>query len=335
MRLLITFSLVIVLLASYGQSVPTCKLYFNPAGGKPSIDKNESFQIYFVYVWAGWVDGNSQVFFSDIHVATGTFSQYGNSKLFGDNQGMKYGWKEFIAHCKANYNVSGHASDRPCAISDFAPIWAHTDLSCLENILSFYKSCVDDAGGYYNDAITIHDFKYELPEVSKTNFTNICIQKNDGSSLCGVKGLSNTISEKKEEYKSANPGWFVDFSAAYKEAEKTGHPILFHFTNTDWCGWCKKFNAETLSKPEFNDWAKSNVVLLEVDMSNKIPKENFEANMKIVDDLQIKNAPMIWIAYPPGIGSMGDKWESLGFISGLRPDVETLVTEIEKLLERP
>src|SRR5690606_2500467 len=68
-----------------------------------------------------------------------------------------------------------------------------------------------------------------------------------------------------EEYKPENPGWLVNIDEAYEISQKTGKPILANFTGSDWCGWCKKLTATVFSKPEFNEWAEKNVILLELD----------------------------------------------------------------------
>jgi protein disulfide-isomerase len=53
--------------------------------------------------------------------------------------------------------------------------------------------------------------------------------------------------------------------AAQAEARSSGKLILANFTGSDWCGWCVKLKKDVFSKPEFEAWAKENVVLLELD----------------------------------------------------------------------
>lgn len=46
--------------------------------------------------------------------------------------------------------------------------------------------------------------------------------------------------------------------------------MLLYFTGSDWCGWCRKLHAEVLDRPEFQNWAKKNVVLFKADFPEEI-----------------------------------------------------------------
>lgn len=76
--------------------------------------------------------------------------------------------------------------------------------------------------------------------------------------------------------------WQTSWDKAAAESKKTGHPILMDFTGSDWCIWCKRLKAEVFETSEFKEWAKKNVVLLEVDFpSNKpVPAGNKELSEK-------------------------------------------------------
>ncbi len=64
-------------------------------------------------------------------------------------------------------------------------------------------------------------------------------------------------------------GWTTSMKEAIAESKKTGKPILADFTGSDWCGWCIKLNNEVFSKSQFKNWAKKNVVLLELDYPSR------------------------------------------------------------------
>ena len=49
------------------------------------------------------------------------------------------------------------------------------------------------------------------------------------------------------------------------EAKTEKKLVLLDFTGSDWCGWCIKLDKEVFSKPEFQDYAKKNLVLVELD----------------------------------------------------------------------
>ena len=60
-------------------------------------------------------------------------------------------------------------------------------------------------------------------------------------------------------------GWLTNFEEAKKQATEKNVPIIANFSGSDWCGWCIKLDREVLSKPEFMDYAKENLVLLNLD----------------------------------------------------------------------
>ena len=98
-------------------------------------------------------------------------------------------------------------------------------------------------------------------------------------------------------YASAKAGWLVDLDEAYAISVKQGKPILANFTGSDWCGWCKRLDADVFTKPEFQEWAKKNVVLLELDFPRykKIPQKNQQQNVAMQQALQIRGYPTVWL----------------------------------------
>jgi len=98
-------------------------------------------------------------------------------------------------------------------------------------------------------------------------------------------------------YVSDKAGWLVDLDEAYAISQKEKKPILANFTGSDWCGWCKKLDADVFSKPEFMTWAKKNVVLLEVDFPRRktIPQKNQGQNYALQNALGITGYPTIWV----------------------------------------
>jgi len=111
------------------------------------------------------------------------------------------------------------------------------------------------------------------------------------AALCGplfAGAALNAADEKpaKEEAKKSESVWLTDFEAAKKQAAAEKKPILMFFTGSDWCGWCKKLHADVLDKDEFQQFAKDNLVLLELDFpqnikqSDELKKQNNELNKK-------------------------------------------------------
>lgn len=108
---------------------------------------------------------------------------------------------------------------------------------------------------------------------------------------------ATTEQPKPAAYASAKEGWLVDLDEAYEISIKEKKPIMANFTGSDWCGWCKKLDADVFSKPEFQTWAKQNVVLLEVDFPRRfqIPEKNQQQNAAMQNALQVTGYPTVWV----------------------------------------
>jgi len=68
---------------------------------------------------------------------------------------------------------------------------------------------------------------------------------------------------------AAESEWQSDLTKAQAKARAENKLVLMDFTGSDWCSWCKKFDAEVLSRPEFKEYAAKNLVLVEVDFPAK------------------------------------------------------------------
>jgi protein disulfide-isomerase len=96
-----------------------------------------------------------------------------------------------------------------------------------------------------------------------------------GISISQAQGSSD--SKQAKELK-----WYTDIKEATKVSNKQKKPLLLFFTGSDWCGWCIRLQNEVLKTPEFNSWAKKNVILVELDFprnvaqSDEIKKQNNE-----------------------------------------------------------
>jgi thioredoxin-related protein len=91
--------------------------------------------------------------------------------------------------------------------------------------------------------------------------------------------------------------WLTDFSAAKKKAKEENKPLLMLFTGSDWCPYCIQWEKEAFSKPEFQDYAKKNLVLLLVDFpeKKKLPKAQLRANEALQDKFKIEEYPTVVI----------------------------------------
>ena len=139
---------------------------------------------------------------------------------------------------------------------------------------------------------------------------------------------------KPVTYASAKEGWLVDLDEAYALSAKSGKPILANFTGSDWCGWCKKLDADVFSKPEFQAWAKKNVILLEVDFPRRfqIPQKNRSQNAAMQNALQVTGYPTVWalnLTKDPASGQY--QIDGLGK-TGYTPTADQFISTVDKFV---
>jgi len=92
--------------------------------------------------------------------------------------------------------------------------------------------------------------------------------------------------------------WHTDFNKAMAISNKTHKPLFMFFTGSDWCGWCMKLQKEVFKTPEFEKWAKDNVVLLELDFPKRTPQsdEIKQQNANLNSFFQVRGYPTVWVA---------------------------------------
>ena len=104
-------------------------------------------------------------------------------------------------------------------------------------------------------------------------------------------------------------GWITSYKDALAKAKKEKKVVLADFTGSDWCGWCIKLKDEVFSKPEFQEWAKEHVVLLELDFPKKkqLSDELKKQNEELAKEFGIQGYPTIVFIDPKGkkVGKSG------------------------------
>jgi protein disulfide-isomerase len=107
----------------------------------------------------------------------------------------------------------------------------------------------------------------------------------------------------------AAAGWDDDYEKALAQAKAEKKMVLLDFTGSDWCGWCIKLDKEVFSKKEFKDYAKENLVLVEVDFprSKNQTKKLKEQNEKLQKEHSVQGFPTIIVLNPEGqkVGKLG------------------------------
>ena len=126
----------------------------------------------------------------------------------------------------------------------------------------------------------------------------------------------------------ADADWSTDYTAALKQAKESGRPVLVDFTGSDWCGWCIKLDKEVFSQQAFKDYAKDNLVLLQLDFPRAKPQtdEVKKQNQELAGKFGIRGYPTIVL-----VDSEGKELARTGYQAG---GAEKYVEHLKKLLEK-
>ncbi len=118
--------------------------------------------------------------------------------------------------------------------------------------------------------------------------------------------------------------WLTDATKAQAQAKAEKKLVFLDFTGSDWCGWCIKLDKEVFSKPEFAEYARKNLVLVEVDFPRR--KRLSDAQQKANDDLarkyKIEGYPTIIV-----LNGEGRQVGELGYVHG---GPKAFIAELDK-----
>jgi protein disulfide-isomerase len=94
---------------------------------------------------------------------------------------------------------------------------------------------------------------------------------------------------------AAEVEWLTDFTKAQEKAKAENKKILLDFTGSDWCPPCIALHKNVLNTKEFAEFAKDNLVLVELDFPRrtKLPAQQKEANDKLLKKFEVDAFPTI------------------------------------------
>lgn len=96
--------------------------------------------------------------------------------------------------------------------------------------------------------------------------------------------------------------WLTDFSKAQAKARTEKKLVLMDFNGSDWCPPCKALRKNVLNSPEFTEFAKDNLVLVDVDFPhNKQQTEELKkANQELSQKYSIEGFPTVIVLSSDG-----------------------------------
>ncbi len=108
--------------------------------------------------------------------------------------------------------------------------------------------------------------------------------------------------------------WLTSVGTAMDQAKRENKLVMVDFTGSDWCGWCKKLDAETFSQPEFADFAAKNLVMVQLDYpAHKVQSAELkEVNKEWKAKYEIRGFPTVMLMKPDGTVL----WKQVGFLKG-------------------
>jgi thioredoxin-related protein len=114
-------------------------------------------------------------------------------------------------------------------------------------------------------------------------------------------------------FADAPEGWTENYAKALEQAKTEHKQVLLDFTGSDWCGWCKKLDAEVFSTAKFKEYADKHLVLVQVDFphAKQLGADVKAQNDKLAKQHKIQGYPTIVV-----LNSHGKKVGELGYQPG-------------------
>jgi protein disulfide-isomerase len=107
--------------------------------------------------------------------------------------------------------------------------------------------------------------------------------------------------------------WTINPKDALKQAKLENKKVFLFFTGSDWCGWCKRLEAEILTTRQFKDYAAQKLVLVKLDFPRNIDLGDTvrNRNFQLAKKYNIEGYPTIIV-----LNSAGEQVGTLGYMEG-------------------
>ncbi len=126
----------------------------------------------------------------------------------------------------------------------------------------------------------------------------------------------------------AKDGWTADFDKGLAKAKVEKKIALVDFTGSDWCSWCMKLDKEIFSTAAFKDYAKDNLLLVEIDFPQIKPldKAAQAKNEALGQKYKVEGYPTVLV-----FSSEGKQIGKLGYTAG---GPAAFIAELEKITKK-
>jgi thioredoxin-related protein len=123
--------------------------------------------------------------------------------------------------------------------------------------------------------------------------------------------------------------WLTDLPKAQAQAKKENKLVLMDFNGSDWCPPCKALRENVLSSEAFLEFARKNLVLVDVDFprQKKQREEVRKANEALSDKFGISVFPTVIV-----LSSDGKELKRTEGYGG--ESTKTFIAELEKLKKK-
>src|ERR1700743_2752813 len=101
---------------------------------------------------------------------------------------------------------------------------------------------------------------------------------------------------------AAEGQWLTSLTEAQALSKKENKPVFVDFTGSDWCPGCIRMENDVLSKPQFLDYAKTNLILVQLDYPLDKPQtpELRKTNEALATNYKVDGFPTFILLKPDG-----------------------------------
>lgn len=128
------------------------------------------------------------------------------------------------------------------------------------------------------------------------------------------------------QVQAAEDLWLTDFAKAQAKAKEEKKLVFMDFNGSDWCPPCILLRKNVLSTPEFVNYARTNLVLVDVDFprQKELPEAQKKANEALAEKHGVEVFPTVIV-----LNSEGKEVKRVTSYRG--EDAKAIISVLDKL----